>query len=166
MSAKERESVLDELIKNVTHDDLETVAGFEREGFKEAFSLPELKRMLELDYCMFRKTEVGGTLAAYAIFYFIAGEAELLKVYVAPEYRGRGIAYRLITGCEKEIAGRGGRVIHIEVRESNASARALYLKAGYEESGRRREYYMNPTEDAILMHRHLDRPEPAQQPAE
>ena len=146
---------MDRNIENVNESDLDTVAAFELDGFREAFSKNELQRMLGLDYCIFKKLLHAGQIAAYTIFYLIAGEAELLKVYVAPEKRGMGLAYELITECEREIAGRGGCVIHIEVRESNSSARALYLKAGYEEGGRRREYYNNPSEDAILMHKHL-----------
>jgi len=45
--------------------------------------------------------------------------------------------------------------VFLEVRESNTAARRLYQKLGFEETGRRKSYYSNPVEDAVLYTRHL-----------
>ena len=45
----------------------------------------------------------------------------------------------------------GGRILRLEVREHNQTARGLYQSLGFREVGRRRDYYTQPTEDAILM---------------
>jgi glycosyltransferase involved in cell wall biosynthesis len=74
-------------------------------------------------------------------------EHELLYLAVHPEWRRHGIAFRLLRHALEALPGRW----HLEVRESNTAARALYARAGFRESGRRRGYYENPAEDAILL---------------
>ena len=72
------------------------------------------------------------------------GEWELLNIAVDPAYRRRGVADELLGALP---AGR----IFIEVRESNAAARALYEGSGFTLIGRRRGYYHLPDEDGIVM---------------
>jgi ribosomal-protein-alanine N-acetyltransferase len=76
------------------------------------------------------------------------GERELLWLYVAPEWRGRGVAALLL-----EAAVAGPQEWFLEVRVSNTAARKLYERAGFVEYSRRRDYYAGPVEDAILMRR-------------
>jgi len=74
------------------------------------------------------------------------GEFEILNLAVAPEARRQGLARALI----EEALRRGGRWF-LEVRESNAAARALYGSVGFREAGERRGYYSDPPEKAIVM---------------
>ncbi|MEO8025685.1 MAG: ribosomal protein S18-alanine N-acetyltransferase [Bryobacteraceae bacterium] len=73
------------------------------------------------------------------------GESEVLNMAVDPAFRGRGIGAALLR-----------QILHgdvfLEVRESNNAARRLYLSAGFRDCGRRRGYYSEPPEDAIVMH--------------
>jgi [ribosomal protein S18]-alanine N-acetyltransferase len=50
----------------------------------------------------------------------------------------------------KEVRQKGAQTVFLEVRESNRAAFALYRKCGFQQSGRRKAYYRQPTEDAIL----------------
>lgn len=75
------------------------------------------------------------------------GEREILNVAVEPEFRRRGVARRLL---ELELAQRAS-VYFLEVRPSNIGARKLYEKLGFREEGRRKGYYRQPPEDAIVM---------------
>jgi ribosomal-protein-alanine N-acetyltransferase len=97
--------------------------------------------------------EVDGIVAGFLVSREIfAGDAnspaqrEILNVAVAPSFRRRGIATRLIT---QELT-RSGETF-LEVRESNAVARKLYRKLGFVEVGQRPEYYGSPVETAIVM---------------
>lgn len=91
-----------------------------------------------------------GTIAGFAVWRALpGGEAELLNLAVDPGLRRRGIATLLL---EAAPAPR----VWLEVRASNAAAIALYSKLGFRPCGRRRAYYTQPVEDAILMVR--DRP--------
>ncbi|MDR3313903.1 MAG: ribosomal protein S18-alanine N-acetyltransferase [Oscillospiraceae bacterium] len=78
-------------------------------------------------------------------------EAFIDDVAVCPEHQRRGIGNALLAHAETEAILRGAGKIHLEVRESNRAARALYAARGYREVGRRRGFYATPKEDAILM---------------
>jgi [ribosomal protein S18]-alanine N-acetyltransferase len=82
---------------------------------------------------------------------FIAGEGEIENVVVAAAHRQRGIASALLLYFLREAHDRGIRRVLLEVRESNHAARQLYLKHGFKESGKRKKYYSNPEEDAVLL---------------
>lgn len=84
----------------------------------------------------------------------VAGEAELLTVAVAPEFQGRGIGGRLVERFLAEALGRGAVVAFLEVAEGNGAALAVYARAGFGESGRRRGYY-GVANDAVVMTRRL-----------
>lgn len=83
-----------------------------------------------------------------------ASEAELLRIAVDPAQRGLGLARMLLNACEAELAGTGIRDLHLEVRVSNAAARALYAGAGWREAGLRGNYYRDG-EDAALYAKRL-----------
>ncbi|MGO9863502.1 MAG: ribosomal protein S18-alanine N-acetyltransferase [Terriglobales bacterium] len=74
----------------------------------------------------------------------------LENIVVATEFLRQGIADQLMRALIREAQTLDASRILLEVRESNLAARRLYEKHGFRESGRRRNYYNNPPEDAIL----------------
>jgi ribosomal-protein-alanine N-acetyltransferase len=84
-----------------------------------------------------------------------ADEAEILNLAVAPAWRGRGIGRRLMETALEAVVSSGVRRVFLEVRESNARARAFYSGMGFAESGRRPGYYRHPVEDALVLSRTL-----------
>ncbi len=88
----------------------------------------------------------------------VAGEAELLTLAVAPEARGRGLGQRLVLRFLYQARLRGAGTAFLEVAEDNAPARAVYARAGFAETGRRRRYYRTPegrSIDALVLARVL-----------
>jgi ribosomal-protein-alanine N-acetyltransferase len=86
----------------------------------------------------------------------VAGEAELLTVAVDPAARRQGIGTGLVRAFLDEAAARGGESIFLEVAEFNTAARAVYARAGFVETARRRGYYHAPdgrSVDAVIMAR-------------
>ena len=81
----------------------------------------------------------------------IAGEAFVDDLAVFPEHRRKGAAAALLARAETGAILRGCEKIHLECRESNAPALALYESRGYQRVGRRKNFYETPKEDAILM---------------
>ena len=80
----------------------------------------------------------------------VAGEWEIENVVVAAEFLRRGIANELVRELIQRAKNDNASAILLEVRESNLPARGLYEKNGFREAGRRRAYYRDPVEDAIL----------------
>jgi ribosomal-protein-alanine acetyltransferase len=78
-------------------------------------------------------------------------EAEILDLAVCQDQRRRGLASFLLQNFLDQISHSAAREIHLEVRESNSAAIALYKKFGFQITGRRPSYYRNPEESALLM---------------
>ena len=89
------------------------------------------------------------TILGFVCARTIAGEWELENIMVADRARRRGVADQLLADLLRRAQSRAGTAVWLEVRESNQPARRLYEKAGFFQSGRRREYYKNPVEDAL-----------------
>jgi ribosomal-protein-alanine N-acetyltransferase len=90
-------------------------------------------------------------LVAYLIISRYVDAWHVMNVAVAPDYRGRGIATRLLERLFELTAGDGGRGYTLEVRVSNRSAIRLYEKLGFKARGVRRGYYTDNREDALIM---------------
>lgn len=94
-------------------------------------------------------------LLGFAIAWHVLNEGELANLAVAPESRRRGIGTALLEAVTTDALGRGTSELYLEVRESNAAARQMYTSAGFEQVGRRKQYYRQPVEDALILRRTL-----------
>lgn len=86
----------------------------------------------------------------FVIARVVAGECELENIVVARQHQTHGIGTQLVQTLANAARYQKTTRIFLEVRESNAAARALYEKCGFVITGRRPSYYENPTEDAIM----------------
>ena len=87
----------------------------------------------------------------------VAGEWEIENVVVAAGFLRRGIANELLRELIRRAESEAASAILLEVRESNLPARRLYEKHGFREVGRRRVYYQDPADDAVLYALRFDR---------
>jgi len=94
--------------------------------------------------------EDDGEVAGFLIARIAGDECELENVVVSDASRRRGVASGLIRELGKLAGGRKVIRVFLEVRESNAAARALYEKCGFAIHGCRKSYYSVPAEDAIV----------------
>ena len=78
-------------------------------------------------------------------------ESDIMNIAVHPDWRRRGIAEKLIDYLVQELKKRGSHALMLEVRVSNDPAIALYEKLGFQQVGRRKNYYRNPKEDALIL---------------
>lgn len=95
----------------------------------------------------------GAEIVGFAMAVLIPPLAELETIAVAPAAQRQGIASRLFSELRAELNKLQITEVILEVRESNRAARALYHALGFAESGRRRGYYLDPPEDALLLRR-------------
>lgn len=93
----------------------------------------------------------GDTVAGYIGSQSVLGEADIMNVAVAPQFRRRGIAEALLGELQQVLKAQGVYCLTLEVRVSNDAAIALYEKLGYREVGRRPNYYHRPKEDALIL---------------
>ncbi|SHL38214.1 ribosomal-protein-alanine N-acetyltransferase [Roseovarius marisflavi] len=82
-----------------------------------------------------------GDARAFALGRAIADEAELLTLATDPDHRRKGLARACLAAFEASAQARGARTAFLEVAADNAEARALYDKAGYGQTARRKGYY-------------------------
>ncbi len=146
-------------IEPMTAKNLSEVAGLERLCFSRPWSLAALESELKNPLAVFLVARRGESVTGYAGMHDIAGEGYITNVAVAPGHRRGGVAEALVIallnyGIENRL-----EFITLEVRESNAPARKLYEKLGFEIAGRRKNFYEGPAEDAVIMtkiHKHID----------
>ena len=98
----------------------------------------------------------GPAILGFLVARQVAAEWELENIVVAPASRRLGIGKRLLDALVARAREAGGEAVFLEVRESNAAARKLYEKAGFGLTGRRKSYYCDPVEDAILYRKALE----------
>ncbi len=93
-----------------------------------------------------------GRLIGYVLYWLVGDEMQINNVAVHPDWRGRGVGERMLRAVMEEAKGRGAMVAVLEVRASNAAARALYeRKLGFGFLAVREGYYTQPDEDAIVL---------------
>jgi ribosomal-protein-alanine N-acetyltransferase len=95
--------------------------------------------------------DIKGEIAGYAVFWAVMDQGELGNVAVDESHRGKGIGTKLIQAVLDRAGDRGVREIFLEVRKSNTKAQELYKTFGFSEVGRRKNYYLEPLEDALVM---------------
>ena len=91
------------------------------------------------------------TVVGYIGSQTVMGETDMMNVAVHPDHRRKGIAVSLICALVQNLKECESHCLTLEVRASNAPAIALYEKLGFTEAGRRRNYYRNPKEDALIL---------------
>jgi len=89
-------------------------------------------------------------LFGFLVACHIGPEWELENIVVAPAARRNGLGAALLEALRAAARTTHSESVFLEVRESNTAARMLYERAGFEPTGRRKAYYADPAEDAIL----------------
>lgn len=138
-------------IRRATRGDVPRVVEIERSSFSDPWTAGAFRNAAEEDRLLFLVAEHEGAVVGYAVSWHVVDEAELANLAVAQEARGQGIGGALLDTVIAVARESGCASMHLEVRESNAAARGLYASRGFEEVGRRRRYYREPVEDALVL---------------
>lgn len=91
------------------------------------------------------------SLIGYGGLWMVLEEGHICTLAVRPAWRGRGLGELLLAGLVERARERGAEVMTLEVRVSNVTAQNLYLKYGFRVAGRRKGYYSDNREDALIM---------------
>ena len=149
----------------MTADHLEELEKLERICFSRPWSRKMLAEELENQCAAFLVAEdsVSGRVLGYAGLMVVANEGYITNVAVFPEYRRQGIAAQILQVFLQFAAANHLAFLTLEVRPSNAAAIALYQGFGFEEVGRRKNYYDLPKEDALILTKYFETGEAEQQ---
>jgi len=93
----------------------------------------------------------GGFIAGYVATWFQGDEAHITEIAVRKNLQGNGLGELLLIGSVQASMERGSAVVTLEVRVSNFIAQRLYEKYGFKTVGRRKAYYHDNREDALIM---------------
>ena len=148
----------------MTADHLGELERLEKICFSRPWSRKMLAEELDNECAAFLVAEdpVTKEVVGYAGLLVMADEGYITNVAVFPEYRRRGVAGQIIQVFDNFARGNHLAFLTLEVRPSNAAAIALYKGFGFEEVGRRRNYYDLPKEDALILTKEYTYEEDAQ----
>ena len=90
-------------------------------------------------------------MLGYGGMHCAAGECYVDNIAVDPACRRQGVGTALVTALREAAKARGGEFLSLEVRPSNTGAVALYTGLGFQSVGRRKNFYTQPVEDALLL---------------
>jgi len=154
-------------IRRARPEDLSAIGAIERLSFTDPWSEEAFEVALRRREVRFTVAEVpsgglvdeGGTgaldgerrVVGFLLAWFIADEGEIANVAVHPDWRGHGVGSALLDDVLADARAGPVTAVYLEVRASNNAAQALYASRGFQRVGRRRGYYSNPVEDAILL---------------
>jgi len=144
--------------RRMTAQDLDIVIAIEESIYPHPWTPGNFSDSLAAGYhCWI--VEYGVQIAGYAVVAIAAGEAHLLNLSVSSPFQRRGMGRELLAFALKLARDYGAARVLLEVRPSNAAARALYAGAGFAEIGVRKRYYPagEGREDAIVLERTLER---------
>jgi ribosomal-protein-alanine N-acetyltransferase len=133
--------------------DLAVVAEIERLSFPTPWSLSSFRyELVENPYAtLFGAWREGGPAVAFACVWVIDQELKINNIAVHPLWRGRGLGGRLVEFVMAFGREQGCTEATLEVRPSNGPALRLYGRLGFRVVGRRRGYYSDTHEDALIM---------------
>ena len=131
--------------------DAPEIAELESEIFSDPWSEGDVTSYICRETAMcFTATDESGVVG-YIIGSKIPPEGEIYRIAVRSDKRQRGIGYRLLSYALKTELGEGVETVFLEVRSKNSPAIALYKAYGFSECGKRKNYYQNPCDDAVVM---------------
>ena len=129
---------------------LSLVAILEEKTFSAPWSEKSLEFFLdELNFCVVLLED--GNLASYCTVTTVLDEAQIINVATDSRFKRMGMAEQVLNRVFEECSNRAISSISLEVRESNEGAIALYEKLGFEVLGTRKNFYTEPTENALVM---------------
>ena len=151
----QREKEAEIIVRELKVEDSAAVAEMEQQIFSDSWSEKSVLETVQQKQSVCFAAEKAGHLLGYLLAYHAADEAEIARSAVQKEARRQGAAGKLMQAFEHYCEEHKMEKLLLDVRESNEAARSFYTKNGFVEDGIRQGFYVNPSEDAVLMSRQL-----------
>lgn len=131
-------------------DDLTVIAEIHHSSFSKGWTVAELSSALSIPGAGALVVELAGIVYGFAQFQWVAGEAEIHTICVAPNYRRQHFGRDLLVGLLAHLATLNTSKIFLDVSAQNVAALALYHQNGFQRTGLRKAYYADGA-DAVTM---------------
>lgn len=143
------------VLRPMIEKDVELVTALEHRCFTDAWSEVLVRDLLASAWDEVWVLEgPAAELIGYINLRFLAGEGELMRIAVKPEFRGNGYSKILMDRMIQSAYEKEAPELTLEVRAGNTPAIKLYEMYGFVSEAVRKAYYHNPTEDALIMWLH------------
>ena len=139
------------IIEKMNPSHVAQIAQLEKICFSAPWSEKSIDSELQNKLALWLVAMEEETVAGYIGSQTVMDETDMMNAAVHPDFRRQGIAEALVNTLVEQLKEMGSHCLTLEVRASNTPAIALYEKLGFSEIGRRRNYYRNPREDALIL---------------
>lgn len=139
------------VVRKMCLEDAEAVYTLSQACFSEPWSLESIVKEMDNTVATYFVAEEDEKVIGYAGLWHVLDEGDIINIAVEASLRKKGIGKALLERLLNEGNARGLQVIHLEVRESNLAAIALYEKYGFKTIALRKGYYHKPLENALIM---------------
>ncbi|WP_084110854.1 ribosomal protein S18-alanine N-acetyltransferase [Caldanaerobius fijiensis] len=140
----------------MTEKHLDAVMEIEKEAFTVPWSRESFEMEITRNKCAYYIVAIlDEKVVGYGGMWLVVDEAHITNIAVHRDYRGQGIGKKIIEGLIEEAKRRKLMAMTLEVRASNRVAIHLYEKYGFTPFGRRKGYYSDNNEDAIIMWKYM-----------
>ena len=145
------------IIETMNASHVAQIAELEKICFSDPWSensiASELNNKLAFWLTALEEDRVAGYIGSQTVM----DESDMMNVAVHPDFRRQGIAEALVNALVDQLKIMGSHCLTLEVRASNMPAITLYEKLGFTEIGRRKNYYRNPREDALILRKEWEK---------
>ena len=138
-------------IREMKAQDVPQIAELERICFSDPWSAQSIATELDNSLSCWLVATDGEKVVGYVGSQTVLDGSDMMNIAVAPDFRRKGLAEALVNALIDCLRQRKSRCLILEVRVSNTPAITLYGKLGFVEIGRRKNYYRNPKEDALIL---------------
>ncbi len=142
------------IIESLKESEIPIIAELEKKSFSKPWSEKSIRESFKNTSCHFY-TAKDDVLAGYIGISIAADEGYILNIAVFPEYRGKGIGKALVKFLIEKYKNELS-FLTLEVRPSNSAAVNLYSSFGFIKAGERKNYYSDPTENALLLTKYFN----------
>ena len=139
------------IIKPLTEEYVDQVCVLEEEAFSMPWHKESFLEMIANENACYLVALMGEEVVASCGLRHIVGEGEITNVVTKNTMRGKGVGRKILLRLLEEGSKMGAEAFTLEVRVSNAPAIHLYESLGFVSEGVRKNFYEDPTEDALIM---------------
>jgi [ribosomal protein S18]-alanine N-acetyltransferase len=138
--------------RTLSEADVDQIVAIETAAFSNPWTrLMYLRELQNPDVSFLYVLRLDTAIAGFCSFWLVLDEIHINNLAIRREYQGQGLGTALLKEVLQAGASRGAERATLEVRRSNAPARRLYERLGFEVAATRPNYYLSPPEDALIL---------------